>query len=54
MAPILNYGLPAIGVYHIFPRKMVFAPTAQLGLRLQHIPTTQEILHIKDILNHTF
>jgi hypothetical protein len=33
---------------------MVFAPTEFLGLGLQHIHTTQEILRIKDILNHTF
>jgi hypothetical protein len=32
MAPIIIYGLPAIGVCRNFPRKMVFAPVEYLGL----------------------
>ncbi len=53
MAPILNYGLPTIGVCCNFPRKIVITSTEYLGLGLQHTHTTQKILCTKDILNHT-
>jgi Reverse transcriptase (RNA-dependent DNA polymerase) len=54
MAPILNYGLPAIGVCRNFPRSMVFAPTKYMGLGLQHLYTIQEIERLKDMIQHTF
>jgi hypothetical protein len=54
MAPILTYGLPAIGVCRNFPRSMVFAPTKYMDLGLQYLSTIQEIEHLKDIIQHTF
>lgn len=54
MSPILKYGLPAIGVCRNFPRSMVFAPVIYLGLGFQHLYTVQEIVSLKDIIQHTF
>jgi hypothetical protein len=54
MAPVLQYGLPALGICRSFPRKLVFAPTKYMGLGLPHLYTIQEISRIKDILTHTY
>jgi hypothetical protein len=54
MAPILWYGVPAMGICSYFPRKMVFAPIKYMGLRLQHLYTLQEIARLKDIIHHSF
>jgi hypothetical protein len=54
MAPVLQYGLPALGICRSFPRKLVFAPTKYMGLGLPHLYTIQEISRIKDILSHTY
>jgi hypothetical protein len=54
MAPILKYGLPAIGVCRNFPRSMVFAPIKYTGLGFQHLHTMQEIARLKEIIQHTF
>ena len=54
MSPILKYGLPAIGVCRNFPRSMVFAPIKYMGLGFQHLYTVQEIVRLKDIIQHTF
>jgi hypothetical protein len=54
MAPILQYGLPHMGVCRNFPRAMVFAPQQYFGLGLQHLYTCQEIYRLKDMLQHTF
>jgi hypothetical protein len=54
MAPILHYGLPAMGICRSFPRKIVFAPTKYMGLGFKHLYTIQEIARIKDIIHHSF
>jgi hypothetical protein len=47
MAPVLLYGLPAMGVRRNFPRKMVFAPVKYMGLGFKHLYTLQEIARLK-------
>jgi hypothetical protein len=54
MAPILRYGLPAMGICRTFPRKMVFAPTKYMGLGFTHLYTLQETARLKDIIHHSF
>jgi hypothetical protein len=54
MAPILQYGLPNMGVCRNFPRDMVFAPQQYFSLGLQHLYTSQEIYRLKDMIQHTF
>jgi hypothetical protein len=54
MYPILLYSLPAMGICRYFPRKLVFAPTKYMGLGMKHLYTVQEILRLKDIIDHTY
>ncbi len=54
MFPILQYGLPAMGICRYIPRKLVFAPTKYMGLGMQHLYTVQEISRLKDIIDHTY
>jgi hypothetical protein len=54
MAPIIEYILPALGICRNFPRSIVFAPKEFFGLGIQHLHTIQEILRLKDIVQHTF
>jgi hypothetical protein len=54
MAPILLYGLPALGICRYFPHKLVFAPIKYMGLGIQHLYTIHEIARLKDIINHTY
>ncbi len=54
MAPILHFGLPALGVCRNFPRKMVLALTEFLGLGLKHIYMVRQVFRLKDIMHHTF
>ena len=54
MAPILMYGLPALGICRYFPRKLVFAPIKYMGLGIPHLYTIQEIAKLKDIIHHTY
>jgi hypothetical protein len=37
MQPILQYGLPALGVCRNFPRDIVFAPQKYMGLGFKHL-----------------
>ena len=54
MAPILQYCLPALGVYRNFPRKLVFATIDFMGLGLLHLFTIQEAARWKDIIIHVY
>jgi hypothetical protein len=54
MQPILQYGLPALGVCRNFPRDVVFAPQKYMGLGFKHLHTIQEITRLKDMLLHKF
>jgi hypothetical protein len=54
MSPILNYALPAMGVYRNFPRAIVFSRLTHAGIGIKHIHTLQEIARLKDILQHTY
>ncbi len=53
MAPILHYLLPAMGICRNFSRTLVYNSPKYMGLGLQHPHTIQEILQLKDIINHT-
>jgi hypothetical protein len=53
MRPILNYGLPAMGICQHFPRDIVYAPPLYRGIGFQNLHTLQEILRIRDLISHT-
>ncbi len=54
MAPVLTYLLPAMGVCRNFSRALVFNSVKYMGLGILHPYTVQEILRLKDIVNHTY
>jgi len=53
-APILRYGLPAMGICRNFSRQLTFSDTSLLGLGFKHLFTMQEITRIKDLIQHTW
>ena len=52
-APVLTYLLPAMGVCRNFSRVLVYSSVKYMGLGIKHPHTIQELLRIKDIVNHT-
>jgi len=54
MSPILQYCLPAMGYCRNFPRANVFAPRKYMGIGICHLFTLQEILWLKDMINHSY
>ncbi len=54
MAPILKYGLPAMGVCQNFPQKVVFFPVDFMGLGWTHLHTSQEIMRLEVLIKHTY
>ncbi len=54
MAPMLYYLLPAMGICRTFSRVLVYSSVKYMGLGIKHPYTIQEILRLKDILNHVY
>lgn len=54
MAPILKYGLPAMGICQNFPQKVVFFPVDVMGLGWTHLHTSQEIMRLEVLIKHTY
>jgi hypothetical protein len=54
MSPILQYGLPHMGICRNFPWSIVFATHKYFGLGFQHLYTIQEILRLKDMIQNNF
>jgi len=54
MAPILRYGLPAMGICRNFSRHLTFSDISLFGLGFKHLFTMQEITRIKDVIQHAW
>jgi len=52
MQPVLQQGLPALGVNRNFPRAVAFGPTTYQGLNLPNLHTEQLISHILTMLKY--
>ena len=52
MAPILSGGLPNMGIFWNMARSLVYAPLKNQGLGINELDTTQERVHVKEVLNH--
>jgi len=50
MAPILQQGLPKVGVVHTFPQALAPGPLNYGGLELPHLYTEQLVTHVHTIL----
>ena len=51
VAPALTAGLQASGLSHSFPRAILYAPATAQGLGVQNLFHTQNIRHVKDIVD---
>ncbi len=54
MSPTLQYCLPAMGYCHNFLQAIAFATIKYMGNGITHLFTLQEILRLKDMINHSF
>jgi len=52
MAPLLQQGLPKVGVVHSFPQVVVHGPLEYGGLDTPHLYTEQLITHLHTVLQY--
>ena len=54
IAPALTSGLPSCGLCRSFPRAILYGPPSTQGLGIHNLYHTQNIRHIKDIIEQTW
>ena len=52
MSPVLQGGLPTMGICRTFPRALVHGPIKYMGLGINDLYTTQGLQHVRAVLDH--